>query len=90
MCIYIKERKSSRSLLCQVVGSRESFVAVRANVRSLLRVRAHMTGMCVSKAVAEIKGAAPQEANSFYRFRCSNLLNSRPQVGIGHECDFWG
>lgn len=31
-----------------------------------------------------------RECLSAYLLRCSNLLNSRPQVGIGQECDFCG
>jgi hypothetical protein len=70
--------------LGKIVRSRESLVAKRADVWSLLGVRAHVPGRLVSgyTMVTGMVGA--------YLLRCSNLLNNLPQVGIGQECDFWG
>ena len=34
--------------------------------------------------------AVLKEKHEPYLLRCSKRLKRRPQVGIGHECDFWG
>jgi len=83
------------NVLCQIIGPRKCLAAVRTNVWSFLGMRAQVSSRRDQSAAAEIKQRnTKQHQNSpndqTYRFKCSNLLNKRPHVGIGQECDLCG
>lgn len=74
-------------MLGEVVGAREGFVAMATDVWSLLCMGAHMSRAEVSIGNNQ---STHEQGKLNYLLRCSNLLNNRPQDGIGHECDFCG
>ena len=45
---------------------------------------------CKSDGPITYRKGAGRMICTTYRFRCSNLLKSRPHDGIGHEWDFCG
>lgn len=76
------ETASNMYSLCEVVRPREGLVTIQAYIRALLCVGTNVSGIKISQSTpGENRGQIA------YLLRCSRRLKSRPQLGIGQECD---
>lgn len=69
----------STAMLSEVVRTGKGLVAERAYVGALRGVSANVSSKMVRMVVES------RCSNIAYLFKCSNLLNRRPHMGIGHE-----
>jgi hypothetical protein len=83
-CARLSEREKALLHNGQTYG--RSWVWVRTCLSARLSASMHRR-----KLVSRHPIVNDWEGNlSAYLLRCSNLLKSRPHVGIGQEWDFWG
>lgn len=79
------KRKLVLYLLRKVIRPRECFAAIRTRIRPFLGVGPHMSkNRLVARLETETRRLKKKSENA-YRLRCSSLLKSRPQDGMGHE-----
>ena len=65
-------------------------VLAYVSLRVCSRQDPQVSGCIIPPHANESKHCNRNRTDQTYRFRCSNLLNNRPHVGIGQECDFCG